>query len=395
MTPDVDVLLIGGGVASAGAAHMLREQGFRGSVLLVAREGEPPYRRPPVSKSYLAGDSTRAEALVYPEAWWAQQKIDLVTRTSVVGLCPQMSRARLSSREEISFGSALIATGAMVRRLDVEGSDLKGIHYLRTLGNADTVRDAAEGCDRILCVGGSYLASEVAASFSSLGCDVTMVMQEAHPMIRQFGELPASVVRAALEEHGVTVISDEQIQRFSGDEGGHVRIAHTSTGREVRADLVVCGVGVRPDVALARKSGLQLGLMGGVVCNSMLRSSAPNIWAAGDICEFDSVLHRAAVRLEHEHAAETQGATAARNILGSELRYAEVPYFFSDLSDWMRIEYLSISRAHNKQVLVGSVPDRSFSLRYLLDGQLTALLSVGDHGDLGHARDELMATAGL
>jgi 3-phenylpropionate/trans-cinnamate dioxygenase ferredoxin reductase subunit len=245
MSPDVDVLLIGGGVASAGAAHMLRDQGFRGSVLLVAREGEPPYRRPPVSKSYLSGDSSRADALVYPQTWWAEKGIDLLTRTSVVELCPQLSRARLSTREEVSFGSAVIATGAMVRRLDVEGSDLRGIHYLRTLGNADTVRDAATGCERILCVGGSYVASEVAASLSSLRCDVTMVMQEAHPMIRQFGELPARVVRDALEEHGVTVISDEQIERFSGDENGHVRLAHTSTGREVRADLVVCDLTLR------------------------------------------------------------------------------------------------------------------------------------------------------
>ena len=165
--PDVDVLLIGGGVASAACATQLRKEGFEGSIMLVGREPDAPYNRPPVSKGYLLGEEDREAALVHPEGWWADAHVDLRVRTSVMRLDTAGKVATLSTKDEVSFDKALIATGANVRRLPVDGADLEGIHYLRALRNADVLRDDVADADRVVMVGGSYIGTEVAASLTS------------------------------------------------------------------------------------------------------------------------------------------------------------------------------------------------------------------------------------
>ena len=165
----VDILLIGGGIASATAAATLRDEGFEGSVLVVGRELDAPYHRPPATKGYLRGEEERAAVLVHPEGWWAEHDVELLTRTSVLTLDPGSRTAKLSTKEEVAFDRALLATGAMVRRLEVEGAQLEGIHYIRTLGNADAVGGAAEEAEHVVCVGGSYVGCEVAASLTALG----------------------------------------------------------------------------------------------------------------------------------------------------------------------------------------------------------------------------------
>src|SRR5215218_5500346 len=183
----VDILLVGGGIASATAAKTLREQGFDGSIVLVGREPHPPYHRPPASKEYLRGEHGPEEAHVHPADWWEPNGVELLTRTSVLHLDTDARTAKLSTKEEIGFDRALVATGAMVRRLPVDGGQLEGVHYLRALGNADGIREETQGAERVVCVGGSYIASEVAASLTELGRSVTMVMLEDHPLERGFG----------------------------------------------------------------------------------------------------------------------------------------------------------------------------------------------------------------
>jgi 3-phenylpropionate/trans-cinnamate dioxygenase ferredoxin reductase subunit len=391
---DTDILLIGGGIASATAAATLREEGFDGTILLAGRELDPPYHRPPASKGYLQGRETREGALVHPAGWWEENGVDLRTRTSVMALDPAAQTATLQSKEEIAYGQALVATGAMVRRLSVDGAQLDGIHYLRALGNADTIRKDTEGAERVVCVGGSYIGSEVAASLTELGRHVTVLMQESHPLERQFGARAGAYFRSVLEAHGIEVIGEDEVERFEGDgDGDDARVARVVTkgGRALAAGAVVCGVGAQPDVMLARKAGLALGELGGVRCDSRLRTSAEHVFAAGDMCEYDSVVHGRVMRIEHEEVATAQGATAARNMLGADAPHDVVPYFFSDLSDWASLEYVGPALRWDEEVVRGAVEDGAFAIWYLEAGRVRAMLSVNDGGDVERASELIAA----
>jgi 3-phenylpropionate/trans-cinnamate dioxygenase ferredoxin reductase subunit len=381
----VDILLVGGGIASATAAAALREEGFDGSILLVGREPHPPYHRPPASKEYLRGEHGVDDALIHPGSWWDEHAVELLTRTSVLELDVEARTAKLSSKEVVGFDRALAATGAMVRRLQVDGAQLEGIHYLRALGNADAIRADAEGADRVVCVGGSYIASEVAASLASIGRSVTMVMLEGDPLERTFGPEAGRFFRRVLEEHGVEVIGGDEVARFEGSE--RVEAVVTQRGREIEAQTVVCGVGAIPDVMLARKSGLALGKLGGVLCDSGLRTSADGVFAAGDMCEYDSVVHGRFVRIEHEEVAAAQGRTVARNMLGADVPHDEVPYFFSDLSDWASLEYVGPAFGWDAEEIEGSLDEGAFAVWYREGGVMRAMLSVGGFGDLDRARE--------
>jgi 3-phenylpropionate/trans-cinnamate dioxygenase ferredoxin reductase subunit len=381
----VDILLVGGGIASATAAATLREEGFDGSILLVGREPHPPYHRPPASKEYLRGEHGVDEALIHPGSWWDEHAVELRTRTSVLELDAEARTAKLSSKEVVGFDRALVATGAMVRRLQVDGAQLEGIHYLRALGNADAIRADAERAERVVCVGGSYIASEVAASLASIGRSVTMVMLEGDPLERTFGPEAGRFFRRVLEEHGVEVIGGDEVARFEGSE--RVEAVVTQRGREIEAQTVICGVGAIPDVMLARKSGLALGKLGGVLCDSALRTSADGVFAAGDMCEYDSVVHGRFVRIEHEEVAAAQGRTVARNMLGADVPHDEVPYFFSDLSDWTSLEYVGPAFGWDAEEIEGSLDEGAFAVWYREGGVVRAMLSVGGFGDLDRARE--------
>jgi 3-phenylpropionate/trans-cinnamate dioxygenase ferredoxin reductase component len=389
---DTDILLIGGGIASATAAATLRDQGFDGSILLAGRELDPPYHRPPASKGYLQGRESKDDALVHPAGWWQEQGIELLTRTSVMALDPAARTAKLQSKEEVAYGRALVATGAMVRRLSVDGAQLDGIHYLRALGNADAIRADTEGAERVVCVGGSYIGCEVAASLTELGKRVTIVMQESQPFERSFGARVGAYFRAVLEGHGVEVVGGDEIMHFAGDgEGDRVASVVTAGGRRIPCQAVVCGVGAQPDVMLARRSGLTLGELGGVLCDSRLQTSAEHVFAAGDICEYDSVVHGRVMRIEHEEVAVAQGATAARNMLGADVPHAVVPYFFSDLSDWASLEYVGPALTSDAEVVRGSIDDGTFAVWYLEGDRVRAMLSVNGGGDVDRA-NELVAS---
>jgi 3-phenylpropionate/trans-cinnamate dioxygenase ferredoxin reductase component len=380
----VDILLVGGGIASAMAAHTLREEGFDGSILVVGREPHPPYHRPPASKEYLRGEHGADGAHVHPAAWWEAEGVELLTRTSVLELDTGARTAKLSSKELVGFDRALVATGAMVRRLPVDGAQLEGVHYLRALGNADTIRADVEGAERVVCVGGSYIASEVAASLTELGSRVTMVMLENDPLERSFGPTAGRFFRRVLEEHGVEVIGSDEVAAFEGAE--RVERVVTQGGRALEAQAVICGVGATPDVMLARKAGLALGELGGVLCDSRLRSSADGVFAAGDMCEYDSVVHGRVVRIEHEEVAAAQGRTVARNMLGADVPHDAVPYFFSDLSDWTSLEYVGPAPTWDEEEVEGSTDDGNFAIWYREGGAVRAMLSVGGFGDLDRAR---------
>ncbi len=379
----VDYLIIGGGLAAANCARWLREEGgTESSVLLVGREPDPPYNRPPLSKGYMQGKESKEDALFRPDEWWDEQKIELMTRTSVMKLDTGERAATLSNREEVSFDKALLATGSNVRRLRVDGCDLEGIHYLRTFGNSEAIRSEAAEADRVVLIGGSYIATEVSASLTaSQGKSCALVMMEDVTLERFYGKEVGGFFQGVLEDHGIEVHGGQELERFEGS--GRVQRVVTKSGLELDCDMVVIGAGVAPDVTLAKAAGLEIGDAGGVKCSSTLESSVPGIYAAGDICEYDSPIHGGPIRIEHWDVAFNQGKTAALNMLGKETEHDVVPYFFSDLADWASMEY--VGPGSGDTVIRGSLDDGEFTAFYLDDGRVAAALTVGRSDDLEHA----------
>jgi 3-phenylpropionate/trans-cinnamate dioxygenase ferredoxin reductase component len=380
----VDHLLIGGGLAAANCARWLREEGDAGSILLVGREPDRPYNRPPLSKGYLQKKESREDALFRPDEWWEEQDIDVLTGTSVTKLDAEARVATLSTKEEVQWGSALLATGSNVRRLRIDGCDLDGIHYLRTFGSSGAIREEAESRKRAVLIGGSYIGCEVAASLTAAhGVDCTIVMMEDVTFEPFFGPEVGGFFQNALEQHGITVHGGQEVERFEGD-GERVTKVVTKAGLELDCDFVVVGIGVTPDVTLAKAAGLQIGEQGGVKCTAGLESSEPNVFAAGDICEYDSPVHGKPMRIEHWDVAFNQGKTAAFNMLGRGLEHTVVPYFFSDLADWVSMEY--VGPGSGDVVIRGSMDEAEFAAFWLDDGRVTAALSVGRSDDLDSAR---------
>jgi 3-phenylpropionate/trans-cinnamate dioxygenase ferredoxin reductase component len=382
---DVEYLLIGGGLAAGNCARWLRKSGADGSILLVGREPDLPYDRPPLSKGYLQGKESRADALFQTAEWYQQQQIEVLTRTSAMKLDLQQRTVKLSNKEEVAFGQALLATGANVRRLHVPGSELEGIHYLRTFGNSDAIRLDAAG-RRVVMIGGSYIAAEVAASLTALGSDCTMVMLEPVALSRTFGPEAAQFFHDLLIEHGVEIYGEDELDRFEGADG-RVTTVVTKSGRRLPADAVVIGAGVTPDVMLARSAGLALGDTGGVRVDAHLQSAVPGVYAAGDVAEYESVIHAGRrIRVEHWDVAFNHGKTVALNMLGKQVSHDAVPYFFSDLSDWAAIEYVGPAYEWDREVVRGSTDEGAFTVFYLHDGYVAAALTVGRSDDLQHAR---------
>jgi 3-phenylpropionate/trans-cinnamate dioxygenase ferredoxin reductase subunit len=292
--------------------------------------------------------------------------------------------ATLSTKEEIGFDSALLATGSNVRRLRVDGCDLDGIHYLRAFGNSEGIRADAEQHKRAVLIGGSYIGCEVAASLTAdHGVECSIVMLEDVTFEPAYGDQVGRYFQNALEEHGVSVHGGDEVDHFEGD-GERVTKVVTKGGLELDSDFVVVGIGVMPDVTLAKAAGLAIGEQGGVKCTSGLESSESNIYAAGDICEYDSPVHGKPMRIEHWDVAFNQGKTAAFNMLGRGLEHDVVPYFFSDLADWVSMEY--VGPGSGDPVIRGSMEENEFAVFWVEDGRVTAAMSVGRSDDLEQGR---------
>jgi 3-phenylpropionate/trans-cinnamate dioxygenase ferredoxin reductase subunit len=385
---EIEFVIVGGGPAGFSAAQTLREEGAGGSILVVSRDPDPPYDRTACSKSYLAGEKSREEALLGGADWFSENDVELLTRTSAMKLDPEAHTVELSNKETIRYGKLLLATGANIRRLKVDGSDLDGIHYLRTLGTSDSIRSDTADASKIVLVGGSYIGTEVAATLTALGRSCAIVMQEDVTLERTFGRTAGEYFQKVLTDHGVEVHGGEEVERFEGADG-RVSAVVTKSGLRLDADAVVIGAGVTPDVSLAQRAGLEIGERGGVVTDSRLRTSATDVFAAGDIAEYESVVHDGdRIRIEHWDVAETQGKTAALSMLSREgTVYDTVPYFFSDLADWSWMEYVGPAFGWSDEIVRGSIDEGKFTIWYLDGDRLAAALAVDRGDDLERARE--------
>jgi 3-phenylpropionate/trans-cinnamate dioxygenase ferredoxin reductase component len=369
-------------MASAHCASQLRKKGAEGEIVLVGREPHVPYERPPLSKEYLRGESSEEDAFVHPEAWYAENDVELLSGTNVMSLDLDERKAKLQGGDEIAFDKVLVATGANVNILHVDGAALDGIHYLRVMGNSDAIREELKTAEHIALIGGSYIGAEVAASLTAKGAKCSIVMLEDVALSRTFGEEPGRFFHDALASHGVELHGGEELEAFEGD--GRIEAVRTKSGKRVECDAVVVGAGVHPDTMLAKRAGLEID--NGIVCDQKLETSAPGVFAAGDVCSYDSVVHGRRLRVEHWDVALQQGQHAALGLLGESEPYREVPYFFSDLADWASLEYVGPAEDWDEIVWRGSLDEGEFSAWYLKDGKVAGALSVGRSEDLTHAR---------
>ena len=372
-------------MASAHCAAALRKRGAEGEILLVGREPEFPYERPPLSKEYLRGEAERADAYIHPPEWYEEAGVELRTKTNVMSLDVENRVAKLQGGDEVSFEKALIATGANVNILRVEGAELDGIHYLRAFGNSDNIRKDAEAAERVVLVGGSYIACEVAASLKAKGTDCAIVCMEEVVLSRTFGEEVGRWFHELLESKGIEIHGGETLSAYEGDES--VSAVVTEGGRTVEGDFVVVGAGVKPDVMLAQRAGLEVD--DGIVCDETLQTSVDGIYAAGDVCSYESRVHGQRLRLEHWDVSMQQGAHAALGLMGESVPYEVVPYFFSDLADWASMEYVGPAYEWDELVWRGDRDAGEFTVFYLAGGKVAAALTVGRSEDLGYARELL------
>jgi 3-phenylpropionate/trans-cinnamate dioxygenase ferredoxin reductase component len=377
---DVGVLIVGAGGGGSACAEALRDHGYGGSVILAGRDVDPPYERPFCSKDYLRGKMSREETYV-----GVPDSVDLRLRESVMKLDPEAKTAKLSSGDELTFEHAVLAPGANVKRVRVDGCDLDGIHYLRTLGNSDAIRAGAADAERVVLIGGSYIACEVAASLTSEGKSCTLVMREDGPLSLGFGPTAGDFFAGVLRDHGIDWVPNDALARFEGD--GRVSKVVTEGGRELSADMVVVGIGVSPEIMLARSAGLELAESGGIVCSQTLETSAPGVYAAGDACDYDSVIHGRRMRVEHWEHARAQGSYLGRLIAGEQKPFDEIPYFWSDLADWATLESVGPPGPSDREVVRGSIDGGEFTIFYLDDGRMAGALTVGRSDDLEAARE--------
>ncbi|SDM63656.1 3-phenylpropionate/trans-cinnamate dioxygenase ferredoxin reductase subunit [Geodermatophilus siccatus] len=366
-------VVVGAGLAGAKAAETLREEGFDGPVVLVGAEPDRPYERPPLSKQYLLGRADRDSAFVHDAGWYAEHDVELRTGVRATRLDPAAHRLTLHTGEELGYARLLLATGASPRRLPVPGADLDGVRYLRTLADADRVRtDLAGGGRRVVVVGAGWIGLEVAAAARSHGNTVTVVEPQPTPLHAVLGAEMGRVFARLHRDHGVELLTDTVVREIRGS-GGRATTVVTDGHAGLPADVVVVGVGVVPDSRLAAAAGLEVD--NGVVVDEALRSSAPDVHAAGDVAAAFHPLYGRHVRVEHWANALHQGPAAARSMLGQEVVFDRVPYFFTDQYE-LGMEYSGLAGPGDTVVCRGNPDDGAFIAFWTADGRVTAGMNV-------------------
>jgi 3-phenylpropionate/trans-cinnamate dioxygenase ferredoxin reductase subunit len=370
-TQEQTFVIVGASLAGAKAAETLREEGFEGRLILIGEEPERPYERPPLTKDYLRAESPREKAFVHPHAFYREHDIELLTETVVTALDPARSRISLDDGRELGYDRLLLATGAEPRRMPNPGAELDGIYYLRTLADCDVLRERLDTGGRVVVIGSGWIGAEFAASARQRGAEVTVIDPLAVPLERVLGPEVGAVYRDVHRDHGVELLLGTGLERFEGD--GSVRAAQTSDGRTIECDFAVVGIGVVPRVELAENAGLETD--NGIIVDQALATSAPGVYAAGDVANAWHPFYERHVRVEHWANALNQGPAAARAMLGQDVAYDRIPYFFSDQYD-VGMEYSGFATDWDEVVFRGDPASREFIAFWLSDGRVVAGMNV-------------------
>ena len=367
------LVVVGGGLAGAKAVEGAREAGFEGRIVLVTEEQHLPYERPPLSKAVLRGEKEPATAEVGGREFIEKHRVDMITGTAVASV--DVARRRLSLRSgseaELSFDSLVLATGATPRKIDIPGADLGGVHYLRTVDQSLELQRAIKAANRLAVIGAGWIGTEVAASARQMGADVVMIDPAPAPLQRVLGAEMGEVFRRLHADHGVSIRAGAGVSELRG--GGTVAEVVLSDGSVEAADVVVVGIGVQPATKLAEAAGLAID--DGVVVNERLETSAPGLYAAGDVARAYHPHYEEHIRVEHWSNALNQGKTAGQNAAGADNVYDRLPYFFTDQYD-LGMEYVGFGRGDDEVLTRGDVEAREFIAWWLRDGKVTAAMNV-------------------
>lgn len=367
-------VIIGGGIAGQRGADGIRKVDTEGSVALVMAEPYMPYQRPPLSKGYLQGKDGLDKVYLKEDGYYAENGIDIITGVRATWLAPDTRVVTLDNGHLLQYEKLLLATGGYARCLQMPGDDLPGVFTLRTIKDADAIRKAAEGAKQALVLGGSFVGSEVAASLAQLGLGVTMVFPESRLLKLVAPEALSDWLRAKYEAQRVQVLAGNTPDRFEGN--GKVERAVLADGQTLDVDLVVMGVGIRLNVDLARVASLEMTEKGAVLVDEYLRTSDPDIYAAGDIAAWPDTTFGKRLRVEHWDVARRQGLRAGQNMAGDEKPYASLPYFFSDLFDFS-FEAWGDLTSWDQVVRRGSLESGNFAYYYFDQGELVGVLASG------------------
>jgi 3-phenylpropionate/trans-cinnamate dioxygenase ferredoxin reductase component len=363
MTTDETHVIAGGGLAGAKAAQTLREAGFEGPVVLIGAESERPYERPPLSKDYLLGKAEREAIYVHPLSWYAEHDVDLRLGTAVTNIDPAAHQVSLADGSRVGYAKLLLATGSSPRRLPVPGATLDGVLTLRTVGDSDRLKSAFREGARIVIIGGGWIGLETAAAARAAGATVTVLEVAALPLLRVLGPEAALVFANLHRDNGVDLRCGVQVAEVTGHDGtaDGVRLAD---GTHIPADTVIAGVGITPNTQLAATA--HLAVDNGIRVDEQLRSSDPDIYAAGDVASAFHPLIGAHIRVEHWANALNQPQAAARAMLGQPVSYDRVPYFYTDQYD-LGMEYTGYTEpdGYDEVVFRGDVGKREFIAFYL------------------------------
>jgi 3-phenylpropionate/trans-cinnamate dioxygenase ferredoxin reductase component len=378
---DQTFVIVGASLAGAKAAETLRTEGFEGRVVLIGEESERPYERPMLSKEYLRGEKPAGKLYVHDEGFYAGNEIELLAGTRVESFDPGAHEVTLAGGDRIPYSRLLLSTGAAPRRLSLPGANLAGVLYLREMRHSDALRAAITEASRVVVVGAGWIGSEVAASARQLGAEVALVAPEAVPLERILGPEVGGVYRDLHRQHGVDLHLSTQIEAIVGS--GAVQGVRTIDGLVIEGDLVVVGVGASPRDELARGAGLTV--ENGIVVDEFLRTSDPDVFAAGDVAATWNTLYQRRIRVEHWANALNQGQSAARNMLvpgGHQTAYEKLPYFYSDQYD-LGMEYNGYAADWDRVVLRGDPAGGEFLAFWLRDGHVLAGMNanVWDQGD--------------
>jgi 3-phenylpropionate/trans-cinnamate dioxygenase ferredoxin reductase component len=362
-------VIVGASLAGVNAAETLRAEGFTGQITMIGEEPSPPYERPPLSKGYLLGNQPLESVFVHPVQWYAAQGIQLRRSTRAVVVSPEQRTVTLDSAEQIGYDRLLLATGARPRRLDVAGANLPHVHYLRTVEDSSTLKSLLGPGRHVAVIGAGWIGLETAAAFRTHGGVVSVVEMDTLPLRRVLGDEAATVFRDLHEAHGVTFHFGQSVASITPTS------VLLSGGASIPADVVIVGVGVTPATELAASAGLSVD--NGVLVSASLQTSHAEIYACGDVANWEHPLLGTRVRVEHWENARQSGQAAARAMLGMPVSYDWIPYFYTDQYD-LGMEYSGhvAPGGYDSVVFRGSVAAREFLAFWLKDGHVLAGMNV-------------------
>jgi 3-phenylpropionate/trans-cinnamate dioxygenase ferredoxin reductase subunit len=371
-------VIVGASLAGAKAAETLRAEGFDGPVVLIGEETERPYERPSLSKDYLLGKADRETIYVHPPAWYAEHDVDLRLGVPVTDIDAVAHQVRLEDGSRVGYAKLLLTTGSTPRRLPVTGAGAGGVLYLRRVGDSDQIKETFAAASRVAVIGAGWIGLETAAAARTAGVEVTVLEAAELPLLRVLGREAAQVFAGLHRDHGVDLRFGVQVALITalGSRVGGVRLAD---GTFISADAVIAGIGITPNVRLAAEAGLQVG--DGITTDARLRTSDPDIYAAGDVANAYHPLLGKHIRVEHWYNALHQPQTAARAMLGQDVAYDRVPYFYTDQYD-LSMEYAGYVEpgGYDQVVFRGDVQRREFIAFWLTRGRVLAGMNVNLFG---------------